>query len=254
MLVVTTFALDSEFAAWRRLRPFRRIEGPVPIYETCIDRVHLRVVLTGIGSEAATAAAETIFREKPDLCIASGLAGGLSETLRVADVVAADRVSGPTGASIRCDSPALNLALECGARRIRALYSAPAIIITVEQKRQLSAIGEAVDMESRTILGESQQRNIPALALRAISDTAGFDLPLDLNRALSPRGKIDRTRLLAVVVRRPKAVPGLIRLGMLGYRAAAALALCLDAFVVRLAADAPRDAAPSLGRARNTAD
>jgi nucleoside phosphorylase len=253
VLVVTTFALDSEFAAWRRLRSFRPIDGLVPIYETRIDTVHLRVVLTGIGSDAATAAAETIFREKPDLCISSGLAGGLSETLRVADVVAAEYVSGPTGASIACDPSALELALECGARRISALYSVPAIVITAEEKRQLSAIGEAVDMESRTILGESQQRNIPALALRAISDTATLDLPLDLNRALSPDGKIDRGRLLAAVVRRPKALPGLVRLGILGYRAAAALAVCLDAYVVRLAANPLRTTTHSRQRARSTA-
>jgi adenosylhomocysteine nucleosidase len=235
VLVVTTFALDSEFAAWRRRRPFRRVEGFVPIYETQIDRVHVRVVLTGIGSEAATAAAETIFREKPDLCIASGLAGGLSETLRVAEVVAADRVSGPTGTSIACDPSALQIALHCGARPIHALYSAPAIVITAEQKRQLSAIGEAVDMESRTILGESQRRNVPGLALRAISDTASFDLPLDLNRALSEAGKIDRSRLLAAVVRHPAALPGLVRLAALSYRAATALAVCLDAYIVRVA-------------------
>ena len=233
MLVVTTFALDSEFAAWRRRRPFRQIDGPVPVYETRIDRVHLRVGLTGIGSDAAAAAALTIFREKPDLCIASGLAGGLSDTLHVADIVAADRVNGPTGESIACDPSALELALECGARRIQALYSAPAIVITAEQKRQLSAVAEAVDMESRTILGECRRRNIPALALRAISDTASLDLPLDLNRALSAQGTINRRRLLAAVVRRPTALPGLVRLGILGYRAAAALAVCLDAYVVR---------------------
>jgi nucleoside phosphorylase len=254
VFVVTTFALDSEFAAWRRLRPFRRIGGHVPIYETRIERVQLRAVLTGIGSDAATAAAKTIFREKPDLCIASGLAGGLSETLRAADVVAADHVCGPTGASIACDPAALKLALDCGARRIGALYSAPSIVITVEQKRQLSAIGEAVDMESRTIVGESQQRNIPALALRAISDTAAFDLPLDLNRALTAQGKIDRGRLLGAVVRRPQALPGMVRLGILGYRAATALAACLDACVVRLAADGRPTAAHSFRPARSTAD
>jgi nucleoside phosphorylase len=204
------------------------------MFETRIGRVHLRAVLTGIGSDAATAAAKTIFREKPDLCIASGLAGGLSETLRVADVIAADRVTGPTGAAIPCDQSSLSLALECGAQRIHALYSAPAIVITTEQKRQLSATAEAVDMESHTILGESQQRNVPALALRAISDTADLDLPLDLNRALSPQGKIDRSRLLTALVRNPKALPGLVRLAVLSYRAATALAVCLDACVMRV--------------------
>jgi len=241
VLVVTTFALDSEFAPWRRLRRFRRVDGRIPIYESRIGSVRLRVVLTGIGQHAATAAA-AVFREKPDLCIASGLAGGLSEALRVADIVVAPRVSGPDGASIACDPSALELALDCGARRIGALYSAAAIVITAAQKRQLSAIAEAVDMESRTILGESQQRNVPALALRAISDTANVDLPLDLNRAVSPQGDIHRSRMLAALVRRPKALPGLIRLGVLGYRAATALSVFLDAYMVRVAGGSEPDA------------
>jgi adenosylhomocysteine nucleosidase len=235
VLVVTTFALDSEFAAWRRLRPFRRSEGPVPIYESWIGSVRLRVVLTGIGQHAATAAAEAVFSDKPDLCIASGLAGGLSEALRVADVIVPSRVSGLGGASIACDPSALKLALGCGARRIDALYSASAIVVTALQKRRLSAIAEAVDMESRTILGESQRRNIPGLALRAISDTATVDLPLDLNRALNPHGDINRSRLLAALVRRPKALPGLVRLGVVGHRAATALSVVLDTYMVRMA-------------------
>jgi adenosylhomocysteine nucleosidase len=242
VLVVTTFALESEFAPWRRLRPFRRSDGPVPIYESQIGSVRIRVVLTGIGPHAASAAAVTVFRDKPDLCIASGLAGGLSEALRVADVIVPARVRGPGGASIACDPSGLTLALGCGARRIDALYSAPAIVVAAAQKRELSAIAEAVDMESRTILGESQQRNVPGLALRAISDTANVDLPLDLNRAVSPQGDVDRSLLLAAVVRRPKALPGLVRLGVLGYRAATALSVFLDAYMVRVACGGEPDA------------
>jgi len=60
-------------------------------------------------------------------------------------------------------------------------------VVTAAQKRQLSAIAEAVDMESRTILGESQQRMSPDSLFGAISDTANVDLPLDLNRAVSPQ-------------------------------------------------------------------
>ena len=235
MLIVTTFALDSEFAPWRRRRPFRRSDGPVPIYESRLGRVRLRVVITGIGHHAATAAAAAVFRDTPDLCIASGLAGGLSEALRVADVVAPPRVSGPDGASIVCDPSALELALGCGARRIEALYSAPAIVVTAAQKRQLRGIADAVDMESRTILGESQRRRVPGLALRAIGDTANIDLPLDLNRAISAGGHIHRGRLLAELVRCPMALPGLVHLGVLGYRAATALSVFLDSYIAVLA-------------------
>ena len=235
MLIVTTFALDSEFAPWRRRRPFRRSDGPVPIYESRLGRVRLRVVITGIGHHAATAAAAAVFRDTPDLCIASGLAGGLSEALRVADIVVPPRVIGPGGASVVCDPSALELALGCGARRIEALYSAPAIVVTAAQKRQLRGIADAVDMESRTILGESQRRRVPGLALRAIGDTANIDLPLDLNRAISAGGHIHRGRLLAELVRCPMALPGLVHLGVLGYRAATALSVFLESYVVQVA-------------------
>jgi hypothetical protein len=236
VLVVTTFALDSEFAPWRKRRPFRRTAGPVPIYESQIGRVRLQVVLTGIGPHAATAATAAVFRDNPNLCIASGFAGGLSEALRVADIIVPVRANGPGGASIACDPSALNLALACGARRIHALYSAPTIVVTAAEKRELSAMADAVDMESRTILGESQQRNISGLALRAISDPANVDLALDLNQAVSPQGVIGRGRLLGALLHRPKALPGLVRLGVQSSRAATALSVFLDAFIVRLAA------------------
>jgi adenosylhomocysteine nucleosidase len=201
-------------------------------------------VLTGIGHRAATAATAAVFLDKPDLCIASGLAGGLSEALRVADVVAPPRVSGPDGASIVCDTSALELALGCGARRIDALYSSPVIVVTPAQKRQLRGMADAVDMESRTILGECQQRGIPGLALRAISDTADVDLPLDLNRSVTPRGQISRGRLFADLVRRPTALPELVRLGVLGYRAATALSVFLESYLVQVAADGEPGTSP----------
>jgi len=188
------------------------------------------VVLTGIGPYAAAAAIPAVFRDQPDLCIASGLAGGLSEALHVGDIIVPVRASGPGAASIACDPSALNLALACGARRVNALYSAPAIVVTAAEKRELSAMADAVDMESRTILGESQQRNISGLALRAISDPANVDLALDLNQAVSRRGNIARGRLLGALLRRPKALPGLVRLGVQSSRAATALSVFLDAF------------------------
>jgi nucleoside phosphorylase len=193
------------------------------------------VVLTGIGHNAATAAAAAVFRDKPDLCIASGLAGGLSEELRVGDIVVPSRVSGPDGGTIVCDPSALELALGCGARRIEALYSAPAIVVTAAQKRQLSGIADAVDMESRTILGECLQRNVAGLAVRAIGDAANVDLPLDLNRVVSPRGHVNRGRLFAELLRCPKALPGLVHLGVLGHCATRALSVFLESYMVQVA-------------------
>lgn len=214
--------------------------GDIPTYQAEIGSLRLQIAITGMGPEAAIAAAAVIFRDKPDLCIVSGLAGGLDEALSVADVIVPRRVCGPDRSSVAGDQSALELALGCGAQQISMLYSAPTIIATAAEKRQFSSIAEAVDMESRTLLGESQQRNIPALAIRAISDTAAVDMPLDLNRAVSPRGDINPRRLLAALARRPHALPGLIRLGMNGYRAATALSVFLDTYMVQLAGTGER--------------
>jgi adenosylhomocysteine nucleosidase len=232
VFVVATFALNGEFAAWRRLRLFRRCTaGPVPAYETRIGGNRLRVVLTGIGPRAASAAAATVFQNGPDLCIASGLAAGLSQALCVADVIAPESVQGPDGCTIDADPSLLALAVSCGARRVSTLYSAPSIVVTSEQKRQLSVVGDAVDMESTTILCEGHDRGVPGIAIRAISDPAAIDLPLDLNRVLTARGGVSLFRAIGGVARRPQAVPGLVRLGVDGRRAAVALSAFLDAYV-----------------------
>src|SRR4029453_18005287 len=57
VLIVTTFALGGEFAAWRRLRPFRlRTAASVRVYEAVIGAVRVRVVLTRTGQAAAAGA------------------------------------------------------------------------------------------------------------------------------------------------------------------------------------------------------
>lgn len=151
MVVATTFALDAEFASWRRLRPFRRCANrPVPAYETRIGGVRLRVLLTGVGHRAASAAAAMVFQDRPDVCIASGLAGGLGQALRVADVIAAGRVRGPDGRTIDSDPRLLALALRCEARAVSTLYSSETIVVSSEQKRRMSMVADAVDMESTT--------------------------------------------------------------------------------------------------------
>jgi Phosphorylase superfamily len=153
----------------------------------------------------------------------------------VADVVAPLRVRAPGGGSLDCDASVVARALRCGARRITALYSAQAIVVTAVEKRRLSARADAVDMESWAILSESRQRGIPGVAIRAISDPADVDLPLDLNRAVSPQGELNWGGVLAAMARRPTAVPWFVRLGVLGHRAATALSVFLDAYMERLA-------------------
>lgn len=236
VVLAVTFALHAEFAPWRRLRSFRRCaDGLLPTYATQDGDLHVRVTITGVGQRAATAAADTVFRDRPDVCVASGLAGGVHEALRVAEVVASSSARGPDGPGVASDRGLLALALNGGARPV-ALYSSPRIVVTVEEKHRLSGVADAVDMESAVILAESSRLGIPCIAIRAISDPATADLPLDLNRTLTELGHVSPLRAIAALVRRPHDAWRFVRVGLDGRRASTALAAFLDSYIERLGA------------------
>ena len=236
MVVAVTFALHAEFAPWRRLRSFRRCAGArVPTYAAHAGDLHVRVALTGVGPRAATAAAEAVLQDRPDVCIASGLAGGLHETLGVAEIVASGSVRGHGGPRVEIDPRLLGLAFGGGARAV-SLYSSPWIVVSAGEKRRLSGVADAVDMESAVILAESSRRGIPCIAIRAISDPSNADLPFDLNQALTERGSISLVRTIAALVRKPTAMWRLVRMGLDGRRASMALATFLENYVEQLGA------------------
>jgi adenosylhomocysteine nucleosidase len=197
--------------------------------------LHVRVMLTGVGQRAATAAVDTVFQDRPDVCIASGLAGGLHEALRVAEIVASGSVRGRNGPSADIDPRLLALALSRGARSV-TLYSSPMIVVSAGEKRRMSGVADAVDMESAVILAESSRLGIPCIAIRAISDPSFLDLPFDLNQTLTELGRVSPVRTIAALVRRPHAVGRLVRIGLDGRRASMALAAFLDGYIEQLGA------------------
>jgi adenosylhomocysteine nucleosidase len=93
-----------------------------------------------------------------------------------------------------------------------------------------------VEMESFELLRAASARGIPAVAVRAISDTVDEDLPLDMNQVFTEAGQVSIPRVLGQVARRPQALPGLVRLGRQSQDAAESLARFLDAYLPVLAA------------------
>src|SRR5882724_9815037 len=95
MKVLVTFAVEAEFAPWRRLRRFRRsARTGVSSYEATLAETKIEVVLTGIGKAACEGAFIAIgFLEgrEPDFVISSGLAGALRSGLSPGDLVAPRR-------------------------------------------------------------------------------------------------------------------------------------------------------------------
>ena len=233
MKVLVTFAVDTEFAPWRRLRDFRRasLEGN-NIYEAQIGDAELRVVLTGIGPGPAGRAARTALSDRPDFCISSGLAGGLKPAYEVSEILGARAIcfSGSDGI-LRSDKSLFDCAIRCGAKPVEMFCTSERLARTAEEKYALSLEADAVEMESYAVLAEAARWGVPGVAIRAISDVAGDDLPYDFDRASDPGGRIRLPGVLAEIARRPHRLPALLRLSRQCRQAAALLTQFLDLFI-----------------------
>lgn len=191
----------------------------------------VRVVLTGMGQEFALKAAKRSFGYRPDMCISTGLAGSLLNEYRTGDVLVARLVS-EVGEPVAVAShrELLSTAVDCGARQIERMATSKTLVASAEHKRQLASQAEAVEMESYTILAEAARCGVPAVAIRAVSDTADFEMPYNFGDALDSQGQVRMAGIAAQVLRRPSGLPALLKLARDSRFAARRLADFLDAF------------------------
>jgi len=75
---------------------------------------------------------------------------------------------------------------------------------------------------------------VPAVSVRAISDTVDEDLPFDFGRVIRPDGRISYGRLLLRVAAHPRRLPAMISFGKKSEKAAHNLADFLDRYVVTI--------------------
>jgi adenosylhomocysteine nucleosidase len=231
MKILVTFAVKAEFAPWQHRRKFRRLPGEWPHFEAQFSGAQVRAVLTGMGWTHALDAARRALTDRPDICISTGLAGALRSSYHPGDIVAARLVS-EVGEPVAVAShpELLTTAVDCGARQVERFATSRTLVARAEEKSQLGKQAEAVEMESYTILAEAARYGVPAVAVRAISDTVDFDMPYDFARARDAHGQIRIGRIVAQVLRRPSSLPALLALAHDCRLAARHLADFLDAY------------------------
>jgi len=239
MRVLVTFAVEAEFAPWRKLRRFKRSGGRnVSFYEAEFSDRKLEVLLTGIGRAACERAFASIGLSQagePDFVISSGLAGALKNGLNPGDLVAAKKARTLCNdANAEADPALLEFAVRQGALPIEALITVDRLVQTANEKARLAFFGEAVDMESAIVMTHFAVAKVPVLAVRAISDGPDEDLPIDFDRCITPQGAIKPMSLVNAIMRRPSRLPNLVRFGQQSNQAAHKLAVYLDAFVAAL--------------------
>ena len=243
MRILVTFAVEAEFAPWRKLRDFKKktiAKGGTLFYDGALGDNNLGILLTGIGSskcEESLAAYDALQGERPNVLISSGLAGALKDTMKPGDLFVPERVRTlKNDANVTADPILREKAVWQGASAIETLITMTRLVSTAEEKSRLAFFGQAVDMESAIIMAHFAGMVVPAVTIRAVSDAANEDLPIDFDRCLTSQGAIKPMSLVNAIVKRPGKLPNLVRFGRQSNLAAQKLAAFLDQFVGTLPA------------------
>lgn len=240
MKILVVFALENEFAPWKAMCAFHPVKwGTARVHAAKFGGTEVGVLLTGVGrGNARRKIAETNLEEcgPIDFIVSSGLAGGLRPEYKIGQVLAAkDVLSAEASERMPGSAHLIQLASECGASAVDSFFSADHVITSANEKRAIGALANAVEMESFDVLRGAAGMGVPAVAVRAISDTSADDMPVDMNRVFTADGEVSITRVLGEVARRPRSVFGLVRLSRCSRLAAKSLALFLNSFVQKLA-------------------
>lgn len=191
------------FAVPQEAKAFQKLVG---------GRADVRVLITGLGARNAERAVREALRElRPSRVFTCGFAGALNPDLVIGDVVCT-RETPVTGAK-----PVY-------------FFCASRVAVTVAEKSALRAQtgADVVEMESAVIARVCAATGVECVTLRAISDTAHEDLPLDFNALMTAEEKLSLLKLALAVLKAPQKIPALIRLGRNSALAAGRLAEVLE--------------------------
>jgi len=92
-----------------------------------------------------------------------------------------------------------------------------------------------VDMESFEIVKSASAWGARSVVIRAISDAATEDLPINFNLTLSAQNGVSLPKVLMQLAKNPLALPSLIRFGRQSKLAGALLAEFLESYLQSLA-------------------
>lgn len=207
-----------------------------------VGGIEVHLVNTGMGAVSAFAAAEAVLAEAAvDAIVSTGYTGALG-IAEPGEVILGTEVYDWTKERprtvYRSDAGLLATAREA-VGPAKTAWSQGAVVTVdnvVWRAAEKQALGKvsgaiAVDMESAAIARAAASRNVPFLLVRAVSDGAADDLPMDFNLWFTPRGRL---RGLAQVLMHPSIIRSLMRMKRRVERGSHALGQFFRAFFVVL--------------------
>ena len=139
-------------------------------------------------------------REKRNVAgiVSVGFCGALDPALEIGDILVAGE------------------GVESARRFLRGeILSVDRVIVTAAEKRAVRAKtgAIAVEMESAAAEAKAREWGLPFRCIKAVSDTAGDDMPLDFNAYRDAQGRFRRPAIARAALRHPFTIlPGLMRL------------------------------------------
>jgi hypothetical protein len=217
MKILVTFAVRSETGNW---------QGPSKYVDD------IRIIRTGIGMRRPEDELRQALAGSVDLCIASGLAGSLTDQYPVGSVVVARGIKSEGSKTIvSCDGGLVDAAVRCGAQPVDFFYTSSGIANSVVERACLAGTADAVDMESFHVLSEAQRAEVPAVAIRAISDCPSRKLPFDFTRMVTCNGQVAWQQMITELVKHPGRFPAFVRFSIDSLAAIRNLTTFLDRYV-----------------------
>jgi adenosylhomocysteine nucleosidase len=233
MRLAITFAVPPEFAPWRRQSGFSRIESAgAPIYRNCRGQDEIYALITGMGTRGVESELRQLLAKPVDLCIASGLTGALKKEYRTGTILVARTIKADASrTAIHSDPGLVDASVPCGANVVDCFYTADSVVNLQSDKRRLSEVADAIDMESFHVMNEARRARVPAVALRAVSDSAETNLPIDFNRTLDSSGQLIWTAMLLELIKSPSQFGPFVKFARDSFGAARNLSLFLHRYV-----------------------
>ena len=182
------------------------------------------LIQTGVGPvTAGTVAGKVLKTEAMSLVISTGFACALVPA-QVGDLIIGTAVSSVRAEGtwmmgddrVFCDegirARLLGVARDAGlVARVGTVVSSETVVWQAQEKRRLRGLTDAtgLDMESAALAAAAQERGLPMVIVRTVSDLVDEDLPLDFNLFLRPTGWI---KGMQAVIGSPSSIEGLNRL------------------------------------------
>ncbi len=179
------------------------------------------IMVSGIGSENATSAARELINNGATALVSWGTAGGLSEDLHPGDILLPDsvRLENDDNQQFRTDHDwqqrLINQIIPNLKPHKGLLLQAGEVITNIDQKSKLhyKTAAIAVDMESWSIAKIADQKKLPFLIIRSVVDTSHETIPLSAINSIDEFGQTNPASLTSSLIKNPRDIPKLIRLG-----------------------------------------